>query len=257
MVEDAIEASEEIVDLDETILEESVDADQDKTPADVATEEKTEESVSEATTEEAPVQTGPFIDLLGPTLYSLEMVDETHAAMKEHYTNDALRGKKVVGLYFSADWCGPCVQFTPDLVLFYNKMNERKGKKDEFEIVWVSRCRDLDSYGQYFTHMNWLALPPQEAMGQRGQMLFEKYKIKGIPSLILLDEVGNVITTDARNKIPQDKAGIGFPWRNPLVQFYTTIVPKTVRLMIKSQIDTVKEKALTKINTVMRKKAAA
>ena len=62
MVEDAIEASEEIVDLDETILEESVDADQKKTPADVATEEKTEESVPEATTEEAPVQTGPFID---------------------------------------------------------------------------------------------------------------------------------------------------------------------------------------------------
>jgi len=244
MVEDAIEASEEIVDLDEA-------------PADVATEEKTEEAVSEATTEEAPVQTGPFIDLLGPTLYSLEMVDERHAAMKEHYTNDALRGKKVVGLYFSADWCGPCVQFTPDLVNFYNKINERKGKKGEFEIVWVSRCRDLDSYGQYFTHMNWLALPPQEAMGQRGQMLFEKYKIKGIPSLILLDEVGNVITTDARNKIPQDKAGIGFPWRNPLVTFYTTIVPKTVRLMVKSQIDTVKEKALAKINAVMRKKAAA
>jgi len=264
LVEDAIEASEEIVDLDEAVVEQPSDAKveqevdaKDEMPAEVPTDEKTEEAASEETTQEVPVQTGPFIDLLGPTLYSLEMVDERHAAMKEHYTNDALRGKKVVGLYFSADWCGPCRQFTPDLVSFYNKMNARKGKKDEFEIIWVSRCRDLDSYGQYFTHMNWLALPPQEAMGQRGQMLFEKYKGKGIPHLVLLDEVGNVITIDARNKIPQDKAGIGFPWRNPLVQLYTTIVPKTVRLMVKSQIDSVKEKAMAKINTLLRKKAAA
>jgi nucleoredoxin len=103
--------------------------------------------------------------------------------------------------------CGPCRQFTPDLVNFYDKMNARRGKKDEFEIIWVSRCRDVDSFGQYFTHMKWLALPPQEAMGQRGQYLGEKYKVKSIPTLVLLDEIGNVITTDARNKIPMDKAG--------------------------------------------------
>ena len=59
--------------------------------------------------------------------------------------------------------------------------------------------------------MNWLALPPEEAMGKRGQLLGDKYKVKGIPSLVLLDDLGQVITTDARNKIPQDKAGVGFP----------------------------------------------
>ena len=126
-------------------------------------------------------------------------------------TRQALAGKKVIGLYFSADWCGPCRQFTPELVSFYERMNKRFGKKDQFEIVWVSRCRDVDSYAQYFAHMPWIALPPEEAMGQRGQMLSEKFKVKGIPSLTLLDDLGNIITTDARNKIPQDKAGIGFP----------------------------------------------
>lgn len=121
-------------------------------------------------------------------------------------------------------------------------MNSRRGHKDDFEIVWVSRCRDMESYGQYFTHMSWLALPPEEAMGQRGQMLSEKYKVKGIPTLVLLDDLGNVITTDARNKIPQDKAGIGFPWRNPLVTLYTTIFPRSLRMMVKGQVDAVKGK---------------
>lgn len=90
-------------------------------------------------------------------------------------------------------------------------MNNRRGKKDQFQIVWVSRCRDVQSYANYFAHMPWVALPPEEAMGARGQMLAEKYKVKGIPHLALIDDLGQTITIDGRNKIPQDKAGIGFP----------------------------------------------
>lgn len=152
--------------------------------------------------------------------------------------------------------CGPCRQFTPELVTFYDKMNARRGKKDQFEIVWVSRCRDMNSYAQYFTHMKWLALPPEEAMGQRGKMLNDKYKVKGIPTLVLLDELGSVITTDARNKIPADRAGIGFPWRNPLVQLYTTIVPRSLRLMVKAQVASVKGKLLQRIKGVFGMKQA-
>ncbi|KAL3763222.1 hypothetical protein ACHAW5_005489 [Stephanodiscus triporus] len=183
------------------------------------------------------VQSGPFVDLLGDLLISLEMIDETKAQVHQHHTNVALDGKKVVGLYFSADWCGPCRQFTPDLVNFYNKMNARMGKKDEFEIVWISRCRTIDAFGQYFTQMNWLALPPTEAMGQRGQYLGEKFKVKSIPTLVLLDEIGNVITYDARNKIPLDKAGIGFPWKSPVSVLISTLVPRTFRLMVKGRLD--------------------
>ena len=69
-----------------------------------------------------------------------------------------------VSFNLGIDWCGPCRQFTPDLVQFYDKVNSRRGKQDEFEIVWISRCRSVDDFGQYFTHMKWLALPPQEAM---------------------------------------------------------------------------------------------
>ena len=59
--------------------------------------------------------------------------------------------------------------------------------------------------------MPWLAMPPELAMGELGQALFQKYGGKGIPHLVLLNSLGDVITTDARNKIPQDMAGVGFP----------------------------------------------
>jgi hypothetical protein len=77
--------------------------------ATVAEEAATSTSTEEATIdldEEAapPVQVGPLVDLLGPSMLSLEMIDSTHAQYVEHTTSDALRGKKVIGLYFSADW---------------------------------------------------------------------------------------------------------------------------------------------------------
>ena len=137
---------------------------------------------------------------------------------------------------------------TPELVSFYDKINKRRGKKDQFEIIWVSRCRDVQSFGQYFTHMKWLALPPEEALGQRGQKLGELFKTKGIPHLVLLDEVGNVITYNARNKLPADRSGIGFPWRNPLATLYVTLVPKSLRFLVKAQVDGVKNKILGLVN---------
>lgn len=56
---------------------------------------------------------------------------------------------------------------------------------------------------------------------------------------MLLDEIGNVITTDARNKIPMDKAGIGFPWRSPISVLVSALVPKSMRLLMKSQVSEV------------------
>jgi hypothetical protein len=68
-----------------------------------------EEAAAAATTttpadEEQPIQSGPLVDLLGPKLYSLQMVDEQQVQINEQYTTDALRNKDVIGLYFSADW---------------------------------------------------------------------------------------------------------------------------------------------------------
>lgn len=126
-------------------------------------------------------------------------------------------------------------------------MNKRRGQKDQFEVVMVSRCRDMDSHYQYFSKMPWLALPLDVAAGERGQKLGEKYGVKGIPSLVLVNDLGQTITTDARNKIPADRAGIGFPWRNPASQLYNVLVPRSVRMLVKLQIDAVKSKVFDRV----------
>ena len=68
----------------------------------VTTEEEVAASSQDETAQEKPIeQSGPFVDLLGHQLYSLEIIDETQAQLVPQYTNEALKGKKVVGLYFS------------------------------------------------------------------------------------------------------------------------------------------------------------
>ena len=94
----------------ESCSEEDTTADDAATTTATERESSTtaESNVADSSKEEsssAPVvQSGPYIDLLGDVLLSLQMVSETQAQVHQHYTNEALSGKKVVGLYFSADW---------------------------------------------------------------------------------------------------------------------------------------------------------
>jgi hypothetical protein len=83
----------------------SVNQEDSSATVDAATEGSN--AVEEEVPPAPPVQSGPLIDLFGPTLLGLEMIDEQHAQLTANYTSDALRGKKVIGVYFSADWCGP------------------------------------------------------------------------------------------------------------------------------------------------------
>jgi len=105
--------SAESLDLDAMLAEDddafTAAAEEDTVPNEIPESTAANESVTANTEEDQaildePEQIGPFIDLLGTHLYSLEMIDETQAQLTPQYTNEALKGKKVVGLYFSADW---------------------------------------------------------------------------------------------------------------------------------------------------------
>jgi nucleoredoxin len=75
-------------------------------------------------------------------------------------TQQALNGKRLVALYFSAHWCPPCRQFTPIFAEFYSTLQEVQ--PDALEVVFVSSDRDLNGFQEYFASMPWLALPFEE-----------------------------------------------------------------------------------------------
>jgi hypothetical protein len=73
-----------------------------------------------------------------------------------------------------------------------------------------------------------------------------------------------VITLDGRGKIPTDKAGIGFPWGNPIVSLYKTLLPRSLRMMIiskkekvESRLISTKEKVVQSVKQVLGLKRSA
>jgi nucleoredoxin len=128
-------------------------------------------------------------------------------------TADALKGKEAIALYFSAHWCPPCRGFTPKLAEIYKGL---VGAGKSFEIVFVSSDRDESAFDEYFAEQPWLALPFDERKLKAS--LSKKYKVSGIPSLIILDgETGEVITKDGRSAVMEDTEGANFPWKPPTV----------------------------------------
>ncbi|XP_064392520.1 nucleoredoxin-like [Halichondria panicea] len=114
--------------------------------------------------------------------------------------------EKIIGLYFSAHWCGPCRGFTPQLVKTYNKLKE-DGKK--FEIIFVSSDRDEDSFMEYYGEMPWISIPHGDP---RKKTLSRMFDVSGIPTLVILDENKQTITSSGRAAISSDPEGKEFPW---------------------------------------------
>ncbi|KAL1502490.1 hypothetical protein ABEB36_007625 [Hypothenemus hampei] len=122
----------------------------------------------------------------------------------------------VRGFYFSAHWCPPCKAFTPHLAEVYTVIRKRE---PNFEIIFISSDRSAESYGAYMESMPWLAVPFQQA-SVRAE-LAQLYGIRGIPTLLLLDSNGHVITMDARSEIVEDPGARDFPWKPKVVNKLT------------------------------------
>ncbi|CAK0837848.1 unnamed protein product [Prorocentrum cordatum] len=122
-------------------------------------------------------------------------------------TAAAFAGKGAVALYFSAHWCPPCRAFTPQLAEWYKKDLQARG----LEVVFVSSDRDEASFKEYFAEQPWLALP----FAERGakEKLSKRFKVRGIPSLVILDSDGKVTTTEGRAAVSDDPTGAELPWR--------------------------------------------
>ncbi len=100
----------------------------------------------------------------------------------------------VYGIYFSAHWCPHCRAFTPTLVDFYNEVKKAEGN---FEIIFVSSDKSEGAMFEYMkeTKMPWLAM---EYKCSEANDLKERFEITSIPTLVVLDKDGNVITKGGR-----------------------------------------------------------
>merc|ERR1712054_744437 len=79
------------------------------------------------------------------------------------------------------------------------------------EIVFVSSDKDEPAFNEYYAEMPWLALPYSNR--ELKETLSKKFKVRGIPSFVILDSDGNTITTEGRDEIMGDPSGARFPWR--------------------------------------------
>jgi len=140
----------------------------------------------------------PLVELLGEKLQSKS---------GEVSTAEALAGKKAICLYFSAHWCPPCRGFTPQLAQWYEKDLKSKG----VEVVFVSSDKDAGSFDEYFAEQPWLAL--SYADRSRKETLSSKFKVQGIPTVVILDGTGKLITKDGRSALSQDPTGEDIPWK--------------------------------------------
>ncbi len=115
-------------------------------------------------------------------------------------------GNKIVGIYFSAKWCPPCRGFTPTLVEF------RDQNSKDFEVVFVSSDRSQEDQLKYMKEygMKWYTLPHRS---DAANALAEKFQVRGIPSLVIVDAKGKTVSKNGRSEVSQNPKGALAGWR--------------------------------------------
>jgi len=122
-------------------------------------------------------------------------------------TDTAMKDKKAIALYFSAHWCPPCRGFAPKFAEWYTKDLQKKG----LEVVFVSGDQDEKQFKEYYSEQPWLSLPFDDK--ETNAKLNKKYKVQGIPSVVILGPTGELITKDGRAAVSQDPTGEEMPWK--------------------------------------------
>jgi nucleoredoxin len=129
--------------------------------------------------------TTPILDLLKDKLV------RCHGGSISRGNGSELEGKKYIALYYSAQWCGPCRQFTPQLVEYYNQMT---AAHPEFELIFVSFDRSRFGWESYIQgdQMPWLAIDYDQLSNLPS---LKQLGGNSIPSLLILDANSRLVAS--------------------------------------------------------------
>ena len=147
---------------------------------------------------------------------SSEIKDVTPFLPSEFESNSGKVAKEevlkneIIGVYFSAHWCGPCRAFTPRLAQFYKNVNS---EKKQIEIIFNSADQDLNGFKEYFATMPWIATPFES--NEKGQ-IDEACGINSIPQLIIFDNKGHVLDDNGRRTVESKGVEAINIWKNSL-----------------------------------------
>ena len=126
---------------------------------------------------------GQTLEIDGPTVDGLPFDWASH------------RGK-VVLVDFWATWCGPCRAELPNLKRCYEKYHDRG-----FDVVGISLDQDLAVLKQFLSdeQISWPNLFDETSNGWDNPIA-ARYGVKSIPTALLVDREGKVISTSARGE---------------------------------------------------------
>jgi nucleoredoxin len=104
--------------------------------------------------------------------------------------DDALAKKTLILYYFSAHWCGPCRQFTPKLIDYYNRV---VAVHPEVELVFYSEDRSAVDMQRYMagTGMPWLAIDYNK---RKEKESLSQTAGSSIPALFLCERTGRLLS---------------------------------------------------------------
>lgn len=123
---------------------------------------------------------------------------------------EKLHDSTVIGLYFSAGWCGTCAMVTPIVRDAHASVSAREGD-NSFSVLYVSSDRSDVEYEEQLGTMNWAALARDD---RRTKILMSKFRVEALPTLVLVEvATGHILSSSGVGLLEDDPDGDGFPWR--------------------------------------------